>query len=135
VLLAGCGGGGSGSSGTAESSGSGAASQTSAGASGAPTSMTDAQQPPDQVVVEISIKGGQVTPTNATLQAKVNEPIVLEVDSDVADELHVHSVPDHEFAVEAKPAQSFQFTVTVPGQVAIELHELDKTVATLQVQQ
>ena len=64
----------------------------------------------------------------------MNEPIVVKVNSDVADELHVHSTPDHTFKVEAKPAQQFQFTVDVPGNVDIELHQLNKTIATVQVQ-
>ena len=39
-----------------------------------------------------------------------NEPIVVRVNSDVADELHVHSTPDHTFKVEPKQGQPFQFT-------------------------
>jgi hypothetical protein len=85
-------------------------------------------------VVEITIAHGTVTPTNATLTAKVNQPISLRVTSDVDDELHVHSTPDHEFEIKAKPDQEFSFTVAVPGSVAVELHHLDRTVATIQVQ-
>jgi hypothetical protein len=85
-------------------------------------------------VVEITIAKGTVTPTNATLTAKVGQPITLRVTSDAADELHVHSTPDHEFEIVAKPEQEFSFTVDVPGSVAVELHHLDRTVATIQVQ-
>jgi hypothetical protein len=46
----------------------------------------------------------------------------------------VHSTPEHTFNVEAKPAQSFQFTVDVPGKVDIELHQRKRTIATVQVQ-
>jgi hypothetical protein len=45
----------------------------------------------------------------------------------------VHSTPDHEFAIAAAPNQTFQFTVDVPGSVEVELHKLDKTVATIDV--
>lgn len=93
------------------------------------------QQAPTGLVIDIAISGGNVTPTNGQFEAKVHEPIELRVNSDVADELHVHSVPDHSFRVEAKLGQTFQFTVDVPGQVEIELHELDRTVATIQVTQ
>jgi sporulation-control protein spo0M len=96
--------------------------------------MQNQQAPPDRLVIDVTIKGGQVNPTNAQLQAKVNEQIVVKINSDTADELHVHSTPDHKFNVEAKPAQQFQFSVTVPGSVDIELHHLDKTIATVQVQ-
>ncbi|PRC46902.1 hypothetical protein C6A85_87705, partial [Mycobacterium sp. ITM-2017-0098] len=98
-----------------------------------PSAMTDAQAPPEQLVIDVTIEGGKVTPTNEQLQAEVNEPIVLRVDSDAADQLHVHSTPEHSFDVGIGPAQSFQFTVTVPGRVDVELHELHTTVATIQV--
>jgi hypothetical protein len=83
--------------------------------------------------VDVTIAHGQVTPTNVTLQATVRQPITLRVTSDVADELHVHSVPDHKFEVAAAANQTFQFSVDVPGSVDVELHHLDKTVATIHV--
>ncbi len=85
------------------------------------------------LVVDITIDKGQVTPANATLAAKVSEPITLRVNSDVTDELHVHSVPDHKFEVAAAAGQTFKFSVDVPGNIDIELHHLDRTVATIQV--
>jgi hypothetical protein len=45
----------------------------------------------------------------------------------------MHSTPDHEFEIAAAPNQTFQFTVDVPGSVDVELHKLDKTVASIQV--
>jgi heme/copper-type cytochrome/quinol oxidase subunit 2 len=89
--------------------------------------------PANPLVVNVTIAQGQVTPVNATLQAKVGQPITFRVTSDAADELHVHSVPDHEFKVAAAPNQTFQFSVNVPGNVDVELHHLDRTVATIQV--
>jgi hypothetical protein len=68
------------------------------------------------------------------LKAGVKEQIVVHVNSDAADELHVHSTPEHKFNVEAKPNQTFQFGVDVPGNVDVELHHLNKTIATIQVQ-
>jgi hypothetical protein len=85
------------------------------------------------LVVNITIAKGQVTPSNATLHATVSEPITLRVNSDAVDELHVHSVPDHKFQVAAAANQTFQFSVDVPGNVAVELHHLDRTIATIQV--
>ncbi|HET7668336.1 MAG TPA: hypothetical protein VFK56_20170 [Mycobacterium sp.] len=96
--------------------------------------MSNDQAPPDRLTVDVNIKGGDVTPTNEQLKAGVNEQIVIHVNSDAADELHVHSTPDHTFNVEAKPNQAFQFTVAVPGNVEVELHHLNKTIATIQVQ-
>jgi hypothetical protein len=83
--------------------------------------------------LDVRIAHGQVTPANATLQATVRQPITLHVTSDAADELHVHSVPEHKFEVAAAANQTFQFSVEVPGNVDVELHHLDRTVATIQV--
>jgi sporulation-control protein spo0M len=127
LLIAGCGGGG-GSEGAQSSSGAPSASTVS------PSDMQNEQAPPERVLIDVQIKGGEVTPTNQQLEAKVNQPIVVKVNSDVADELHVHSTPDHTFKIEAKPVQQFQFTVNVPGTVDIELHQLGKIIATVQVQ-
>ena len=83
--------------------------------------------------MDINIAGGVVAPTNGQAQGKVGKPIVLKVGSDVSDSLHVHSVPEHTFQVEPRPDQEFEFTVDVPGQVDIELHDLNRTVVTIQV--
>jgi hypothetical protein len=92
------------------------------------------QPPAGPLMVDVSITNGQVTPTNATLQAKVKQLITLHVTSDATDELHVHSTPDHKFQVAAAPNQTFQFSVDVPGNVEVELHHLNRTIATIQVQ-
>ena len=96
--------------------------------------MSNEQAPPTRLLVDVTIKDGKVTPTNAQLKAGVKEQIVIRINSDAADELHVHSTPDHSFNVEAKPMQSFQFAVDVPGKVDVELHDLNKTIATITVQ-
>ena len=85
-------------------------------------------------MIDVKIEGGEVTPTNAALRAAVGQPIVLRVDSDGADELHVHSTPEQSFDVAVGAGQTFEFTVEMPGRVDVELHHLDKTVATIQVQ-
>jgi hypothetical protein len=99
-----------------------------------PSDMSNDQAPPTRLAIDVDIKGGNVTPTNQQLQAGVKEQIIIRVNSDAADELHVHSTPEHKFNVEAKPMQTFQFTVDVPGNVDVELHHLNKTIATITVQ-
>jgi sporulation-control protein spo0M len=129
LLLSGCGGGG-GDSETAQ-----ATSTTPSATTISPSDMQNEQAPPDRLNIDVTIKGGQVNPTNAQLEVKVNEPIVVKVTSDAADQLHVHSNPEHTFTIEAKQeTQQFQFAVGVPGKVDIELHHLNKTIATVQVQ-
>ena len=123
ALIAGCG-----SSTTPENTGT-----TSSTGTAAPE-MTDQQSPPDRVVIDVTIAGGNVTPTNQQVQAKVKQPIIVRVNSDAADQLHVHSNPEHTFDIKPENGQAFQFTVDVPGKVDVELHHLDKTVATITVQ-
>jgi hypothetical protein len=99
-----------------------------------PSDMSNEQAPPTRLVIDVGIKGGTVTPTNQELQAAVKQQIVIRVNSDADDELHVHSTPEHTFNVAAKPMQSFLFTADVPGKVDVELHKLSKIIATIQVQ-
>lgn len=108
-------------------------------ACGGSSPTTTAGSPPSGstapgLMIDVTIANGQVTPANATLQAKVKEQITLRITSDVTDELHVHSVPDHKFQIAAAPNQTFQFSVDVPGTVDLELHHLKRTIATIQVQ-
>ncbi len=127
LLVAGCGG----------STGSGDAAGSSPGgpaATGGVPQLSDQQAPPEQLVIDVTIKAGEVSPTNEQLKSKVGDPIVVRINSDAADQLHVHSNPEHTFAVEPKFGQSFQFTVTVPGKVDVELHDLNRTIATIAVQ-
>ena len=118
-------------------SNTGASSPSSTGStSSSPAGMPTAsgtQPPAAGLVFDVTIANGQVNPTNAVLQAKVGQPITVHITSDATDELHVHSAPDKEFAVAAAPNQTFQFTVNVAGDVEVELHHLDRTVATIQV--
>jgi heme/copper-type cytochrome/quinol oxidase subunit 2 len=119
---------------TAGCGGSNTAEKPSTPSTVSPSDMSNQQQPPARLVIDVAISGGNVTPTNAQLRAKVKEPIVIRVKSDAADQLHVHSVPEHTFNIDPKPGQSFQFTVDVPGQVEVELHQLNRTIATIQLQ-
>lgn len=96
--------------------------------------MSDVQAPPERTTIDISIANGEIKPVNERVQAKLNQPIILKVTSDTADELHVHSNPEHTFAVKPGPPQTFQFSVDVPGRVDVELHDAGKTVATIAVQ-
>jgi hypothetical protein len=127
LITAGCGG----SNGSDTAPGSASSSQPS---TVGPSDMSNEQAPPSRLAIDVDIKGGDVTPTNQQLKAGVNEQIIIRVNSDASDELHVHSTPEHKFNIDAKPMQIFQFTVDVPGKVDVELHKLNKTIATIQVQ-
>ncbi|WP_267616397.1 hypothetical protein [Gordonia bronchialis] len=109
----------------------GSDSDAPATSSSAQTAVSISSPQDDATTVDITIADGAVTPRNARIEATVGKPAVLYVTSD---ELHVHSTPEHSFEVSAgAQRQRSEFTVAVPGSVAIELHEADVTVATLQV--
>lgn len=108
------------------------ATSSAASSASSVASTTSSAAPVADVTIPVTIAKGVVTPANGEYEAKVGQRIQFDVDSDVADQLHVHAVPEHEFAVQPG-AQSFSFVVKVPGQVVVELHSTDKTVATLTV--
>ncbi len=89
----------------------------------------------DPVVVDIRIADGEVRPQGEEVGAWVDQPIELRVDSDIADEIHVHSEPEHEFEVEADPGtdQVFTFSVEIPSQVEVESHGTETTILKLVV--
>ncbi|ABG94215.1 MULTISPECIES: hypothetical protein [Rhodococcus] len=86
----------------------------------------------DGVVIDVVIDAGSVTPSNERIEAAVGETVTVRIESDADDELHVHAVPEHSFEIHPG-TQETQFSVDVPGQVAVELHDTGKTVATLLV--
>lgn len=83
--------------------------------------------------IDVVIADGSVTPTGDRVEVEAGEPVTLRINSDAVDEIHVHSDPEHEFAVAPGGDQSFTFTVDVPGEVAVESHELDRTIVQLLV--
>jgi sporulation-control protein spo0M len=111
-----------------------APSGSSSASATATTQLSNPQAPPARVYIDVTIAGGTATPLNQQVEAKLGQPIIVRVNSDAADQLHVHSNPEHTFTIKAEKDQQFQFTVDVPGKVDVELHHLDKTVATITVQ-
>ncbi|MRJ75070.1 hypothetical protein GEV29_00815 [Aeromicrobium sp. SMF47] len=84
-------------------------------------------------VVEVAIKDGTVVPQGERVEVGVGEKVTLEVSSDAAEEIHVHSDPEHTFEVPAGGAISETFSVDTPGQVAVEAHHLGATIVQLVV--
>ncbi len=93
-----------------------------------PSATTEA---PKGVTVEIEFVNGEVVPLDEKIDVNVGEPVTLHVISDVAEEIHVHTDPEHEYEVAAGDDKTFTFTIKTPGQVAVEAHELDVTIVEL----
>lgn len=86
----------------------------------------------DAVEVEVEIEDGQVTPSGERVDVEVGQTVRFRVDSDVADEIHVHSIPEHSFRFGAgADDREFEFRLNQPGVVEAELHELGDVVVTL----
>lgn len=83
--------------------------------------------------VTIVIKDGKVTPQGDRVEVAVGQKITLKVTSDVDEEIHVHSEPEHSYEVPAGGSIEKSFTVDTPGQVAVEAHGLDVTIVQLVV--
>jgi plastocyanin len=119
LTLAGCG---------STSEPSNEATATASATEPTPSATTEA---PKGVTVEIEFVNGEVVPLDGKIDVNVGEPVTLHVISDVAEEIHVHSDPEHEYEVAAGDDKTFTFTIKTPGQVAVEAHELGVTIVEL----
>lgn len=86
------------------------------------------------VEVEIVIEDGQTTPAGERITVKPGQTIRLEVDSDTADELHLHSEAGQSFEVRPTDDQTFEFAIEQPGVYEMESHETGAQVISIQVQ-
>jgi plastocyanin len=84
------------------------------------------------VEVDVHIENGEVTPSGERVDVEVGQKVRFVVDSDAADEIHVHSVPEHTFSFgPGTQDRQFAFTVRQPGVVEAELHELGDVLVTI----
>jgi plastocyanin len=91
-----------------------------------------AESEDNAVEIEVEIENGQVTPSGERVDVAVGQPIRFVVDSDTADEIHVHSTPEHSFRIRAgADDKQFQFRLTQPGVVEAELHEQGDVLVTI----
>lgn len=85
------------------------------------------------VVVDITIKGDQITPNGDRIEVSPGQPIDLKVTADKPGEIHVHSDPEHEFEYDAGTTDLKEFEIDRPGIVVVESHTLDKVIVQLEV--
>jgi hypothetical protein len=95
-------------------------------------SSDGSDKPP--VIIEITEDAGTITPNDGhAVDVEVGQEIQLNVSSDVDDEIHVHSDPEHEYEVQGGEDESYSFSIDSPGVYPIESHGLDITLVKLQV--
>jgi hypothetical protein len=87
----------------------------------------------DAVVVDIAIRDGKVTPQGDRVDVNVGQKVTLHITSDAHETIHVHSDPEHEVEIGDGDDVEKSFSFKVPGQIAVEAHELDVTIVQLVV--
>lgn len=128
LLLVGCGD----TATTAEEGGDGTPTRSTSSTMSAPSITPSVQPVPDQVVVEVTITGESITPAGSRVQAKPDQEIVLNIESDRAGELHVHSTPEQTPAY-SKGKSTVVLQIDKPGLVEVEDHESGTIVVQLEV--
>ena len=83
-------------------------------------------------VVGVTFRGGKVVEGAARQRVPVNQPVIVRVTSDVADEVHVHGYDKHA-DVAAGSTTDLRFDANVPGVFEVELEKAHKTLFTLEV--
>ena len=87
----------------------------------------------DAVVVDIAVRDSKVTPQGDRVDVKVGQKVTLHITSDARETIHVHSEPEREVEIGDGDDVEESFTFDVPGQIAVEAHELDVTIVQLVV--
>jgi hypothetical protein len=83
-------------------------------------------------VINVTVRGGQVSGDTGRVEVPMNTPVSIQVTSDVADELHVHGY-DKEAQIPAGGTGKVSFTADIPGVFEVELHGSEKQLLSLQV--
>jgi heme/copper-type cytochrome/quinol oxidase subunit 2 len=84
-------------------------------------------------LIEIKVTGDQVETAERRVTVATGEKVRIRVQSDVADEVHVHSYDLKKDVAPGKPAV-IEFTADVPGSFEVELEEAHRKLIDLQVQ-
>jgi hypothetical protein len=83
-------------------------------------------------VVAISIKGDRITPGGDRIEVDRGEVVTLEITSDRAGELHVHSKPEQYVEFDAGTS-THELVIGAPGVADIEDHETGFVIVQLEV--
>jgi hypothetical protein len=84
-------------------------------------------------VIEVTIKGDQVTPSGERVEVAVGQPIELRITADEPGEIHIHSTPEQQLEYDAGETTETIDGIDAPGTVDVESHSLDKVIVQLEV--
>lgn len=96
-------------------------------------SSEPAEPPAPKNLIDITIKGGKITPKPGVVSMPLGEKVTIQVTSDVAEELHLHGYDE---SVELVPGETGKvtFTADIPGVFEAELEESGDLLFELKVQ-
>lgn len=83
-------------------------------------------------LLTVTIDGDQISPNAEEIDLGTGDKLLVEVQSDRAGELHVHSAPD-QFIEFAAGTTNSEIVVNTPGTVEVEDHETSAVVALIEV--
>ena len=99
---------------------------------GSGSDSTSTSTPAAPAAQTITVVNGQPQGGVKTVSVKKNEPVVLKVQSDVADEIHVHGY-DLKKDVTKGGSVTFTFKATIEGRFEVELEDAGTQIANLEV--
>ena len=84
------------------------------------------------LTINIEIAGGETIPNGEKISARVGQKVILNVISDIDDEIHAHlGEKGYELAVQAGTPAKGSFILDSPGSFEVESHHLEKTIVIL----
>ena len=83
--------------------------------------------------VEVSIRDSKTEPSGDVVKVRTGEQITVKISSDIDDEVHVHSTPDHSFQVAPGEQVEETFSFSAPGTYEMESHRLKKLIVKFEV--
>lgn len=87
----------------------------------------------DGVEVVVTITDDSTDPSGAVVRVERGEEITVRITSDIDDEVHVHSEPDHSFPVTPGQETVETFSIDTPGTFPMESHRLDLVIVKFEV--
>lgn len=144
LLLTGCGGDGAATpaptaSGSPAAEASSASSPTQTSSASSPTATSSGSpsagsSSANTLTIPITMTGDSVTPNAEKIDATVGQRVVLQVTSDIADEVHAHTGGDgYSLEVPAGEPTTGSFTLDTPGSFEVESHHREKVLLILNV--
>lgn len=88
---------------------------------------------PAGLVIDVTVQGDQVSPQAEVVEADIDKPITLQIQSDRAGEMHVHSSPE-QYVDFGPGSTTAEITFENPGAIDVEEHETGALVLKLLVQ-